>query len=585
MRDFLINKKFMIITIFLVGLITISAVGATENVENPLVSSDDDNLDELMMDEDESPSDNGDNSENGNDSKNENYLKSETEPVYGDDNSNENDDDSEIHAILSMNTTEIKRGDYIYVTAVNEKTNAPLANITVGVMMGDDTFKAITNSQGIGSFRFLGTPGEYDVIVALWKNNNTISNYVNGISCNMIENATINVLPIDVHFKITKSGAYFGDTILNFLVYYDGGFLPDEPIYVEFSNGKTVMLHTDAQGKATYSIPFSPGKYSLTAYLEDEDDVDPVNLTNFKIYKAPGKITAPALSTVYGSGKNFKVALINTATKMPIANVKINLNVFTGKKYKTVTLRTNSKGIAELPITKYSIGSHKVIVSIKDTANVKAASTKSSIKIAKATLAVYAPKVTNCYRQNEYFQVTVKNKYSKAPVSGIKVFINVYTGKKFVTLTAKTNSKGVASFSTKSLSKASHKVIVNIKETTNFRKASAKSTITVAKFKYSTKITIQDASTVDLGYYHIKFTLKDSKNRVLANKKVRLLTEINMFGLEGYTTENVLTTNSKGVVDTTLNVVVGGREVSLVARTIFDGDSLYKSSKAWTAVS
>lgn len=571
------NRKFMILAIFLVGLIAISAVGASENVDNQVVSSDDD-LDELMMDEDDGPSDNDDNSEEEGDSENEDNKE------YYDDTSNE-EDGGEITAHLSLNTTEMKRGDYVYVTLVNEKTNAPLANVNVGVMMGGDTYKVITNSQGIGSFRFYGAPGEHDVTAALWENKTAISNYVDGIRCNMIEDVKINVLPVDVHFKVTKSGSYFGDTILNFLVYYDGGVIPNELIYLEFSNGKFAVLYTDSQGKATYSIPFSPGKYSLTASLDDEVDVDPVTLPNIKIYKAPGKISAPALSTVYGSGKNFKVTLINTATKKPIANVKINLNVYTGKKYKTVTLRTNSKGIAELPLSKYSIGSHIVIVSIKDTANVKAASVKSSIKIAKATLAVSAPKVTNCYRQNEYFQVTVKNKYSKAPVSGIKVFINVYTGKKFVTLTAKTNSKGVASFSTKSLSCASHKVIVNIKETTNFRKASAKSTITVAKFKYGTQITIQDASTVDLGYYHIKFTLKDSKNRVLANKKVRLLTEINLFGMEGYTTENVLTTDSKGVVDTTLNVVVGGGEVSIVARTIFDGDSVYKASKAWAAVS
>jgi hypothetical protein len=46
-----------------------------------------------------------------------------------------------------------------------------------------------------------------------------------------------------------------------------------------------------------------------------------------------------------------------------LSNVKIKIKVFTGKKYKTYSVKTNKKGIAKINTKKLKIGNHKVIIS------------------------------------------------------------------------------------------------------------------------------------------------------------------------------------------------------------------------------
>lgn len=78
----------------------------------------------------------------------------------------------------------------------------------------------------------------------------------------------------------------------------------------------------------------------------------------------------------------------------------------------------------------------------------------------KASTIIKAPSVINKYHKNSYFKVLVKHKTTKKAVSGLKVKIKVFTGKKYTVYTVKTNSKGYALMNTKSLSKGNHKVII-----------------------------------------------------------------------------------------------------------------------------
>ena len=60
----------------------------------------------------------------------------------------------------------------------------------------------------------------------------------------------------------------------------------------------------------------------------------------------------------------------------------MKVKVYTGKKYKTYTLKTSSKGIAKLNTKSLSVGTHKVVVSSANKYCV-AKSAKSTIKITK----------------------------------------------------------------------------------------------------------------------------------------------------------------------------------------------------------
>jgi ribosomal protein L9 len=100
------------------------------------------------------------------------------------------------------------------------------------------------------------------------------------------------------------------------------------------------------------------------------------------IKKAPAKLTPKKVSAKKGAKKYFQVKVKNKKTKKVIQGVKVKIKVYTGKKAKTFTAKTNAKGIAKISTAKLKVGKHKVVVT---SANkyVVAKKAKSAIKIKK----------------------------------------------------------------------------------------------------------------------------------------------------------------------------------------------------------
>lgn len=301
----------------------------------------------------------------------------------------------------------------------------------------------------------------------------------------------------DCYFKkdkvlitLDKSGSQYGQVILTVKVKNQdkNTYLSDMLVKLAFSNGTYFILKTNSEGAATYSIPFAPATYSVAADLESEYyDCPQVKLSNIKIAKAKANIEVTPLSTTYSSGKYFQIKVTYANTKKPISGIKLKLKVYTGKKYKTVSVTTNSNGIVKYDASSLSIGTHKIIVSPNDS-KITAESKTSSVKISKAALTITAPKSVGLYKKTTKFTVTVKNKASGKVVSGIKVTFQFKVNGKSKTITAKTNSKGQASFTSKSLSVGNNKVKVATTANTNYKAASKQGTVEIVKSKISTSI-------------------------------------------------------------------------------------------------
>ena len=147
--------------------------------------------------------------------------------------------------------------------------------------------------------------------------------------------------------------------------------------------------------------------------------------------------------------------------------------MFTGKKYKKYTVITKSNGTATLKTRKnLAVGKHKVTITTGDSFT-----KKTTITVNKIKTTVKAPKVTNKFKKSKYFKVAVKDKATKKAVSNVKVKLKVFTGKKYITKTIKTNSKGIAKLNTKFLKIGSHKVVIS--SANGNYKISAKSKITI----------------------------------------------------------------------------------------------------------
>ena len=226
------------------------------------------------------------------------------------------------------------------------------------------------------------------------------------------------------------------------------------------------------------------------------------------------------LSTTYGSGKSFKVKAIDTKTRKTVSSVKLILKVFTGKKYKRISLATDFKGIAKFPASKLSIGKHKIIVNVKDDKKYSSNAKTSIVKVSKAKLKISAPKITHDYKKNKKFQVTIKNKESNKLMKGVKVLLKVFTGNKYKKYSLKTDKNGVVSINTKNLKKGTHKVTVSVKATSKIRKASAKSSIkTVGNAKHI-KLKV-NGHTLDVKLADNKATKELLKKLKKGNIKIR----------------------------------------------------------------
>lgn len=81
------------------------------------------------------------------------------------------------------------------------------------------------------------------------------------------------------------------------------------------------------------------------------------------ILKAKTIIKAPKVTAKYKKSKYFNIIVKNKDTKKVVKNIKIKIKVYTGKKYKTYTVKTNKNGLAKLNTKSLKIGKHKVVIS------------------------------------------------------------------------------------------------------------------------------------------------------------------------------------------------------------------------------
>ena len=240
------------------------------------------------------------------------------------------------------------------------------------------------------------------------------------------------------------------------------------------NNATSVVVNNEsiADGMPIFNESNNVSNGSAQTGLAKSNSVEPKSIS----------LSVSKLSTTYKSGKYFKVKAIDSKTKKPVLDVKLILKVYSGKKYKKITVTTDSNGIAKYYASNLGIGSHKVTINVKDSKKFVSKMKYSSIKISRAKLKISAPKITGYYKESKRYKIVIKNRQSKKPMKNIKAIIKVFTGKKYKKYSLKTDKKGIVSFNMKSLSKGKHKVAINIKSTSKVKSAVLKTYIrTVAR--------------------------------------------------------------------------------------------------------
>ena len=110
------------------------------------------------------------------------------------------------------------------------------------------------------------------------------------------------------------------------------------------------------QGKfvSKYKLPKSPNSIRLGT----------LNFGNIdKLIKTPTTIKAPNVVNQFNNTKYFKVTVKNKNTKKVVKGIKIKVQVTSGSKSKSYTLKTDNKGVAKFDTKTLNVGNYSVVIS------------------------------------------------------------------------------------------------------------------------------------------------------------------------------------------------------------------------------
>ena len=297
-------------------------------------------------------------------------------------------------------------------------------------------------------------------------------------------------------------------------------------------NGKTYTQKTDSKGVASLAINLKPGTYKVQATNPETG----YSITN--TVKILSTITASDISKVYTDGKKFSATFLKSNGKaLAKKTVKFKIN---GKTYK---VKTNSKGVASLSLKTLKKGTYKII-----SYNTDGLTKTNKVKVVKSVKTSLTTQ-TYTFLKSETKKVKVKllNGFGYAPAKGkiIKMKIN---GKKY---TAKTNSKGVATFKLPSLKNGVYTIKYSFAKFGYYKASSVKDKVTIIPSKTPT-YTVKSTTKFGHGAGTAFKVALTSGSVPLANKKVTL--SVNG---QSYTK----TTSSSGIVSLPINLDIGNYTV------------------------
>lgn len=245
---------------------------------------------------------------------------------------------------------------------------------------------------------------------------------------------------------------------------------------VDQSNNRIILLlnySKDFEGFYLDTSQIDYGTYRISGTLTNDQLKYTVKPAVLEITDRYGR-TSPAILTsalvkVYGKGDKLVVTLKDTnGNIIPNSELSVELNG------KTTILITDSKGRDSMNVN-LAPGTYYAHISFEDNGYYTSGHTTVKVTVKKATPKLTAKKTTfKLKAKSKKYIVTLKNNLKKA-MKNVKVTVKV----KGKTYTAKTNSKGKATFKLKLTKKGTFKATVTYKGNKYYNKVTKKVNIKV----------------------------------------------------------------------------------------------------------
>ena len=331
-----------------------------------------------------------------------------------------------------------------------------IPGVALGIILEDEeknimNYRICSDKEGVASLSLSGfSNGTYKMIVFFENEDYDIGKM----------NYTLILGKLDSKVSFSANVVFEYNRVGSIYVKVEGGTLKRENIKV--LNHPNANIDLNGEVVSISGLPV--GSYTLSVETTPDDmHLPTVGTIGITVKKAVAVIKASKLTVALKKGTYWTIKLVDAKTNAPIPNMKLTLKVYTGSKFRTVSITTNSRGEAKYKTSTLSKGNHKVIVSGSHP-DYSFNTVTSSIKVIKPKALKFKLHKRVNDKDGSLISYVVKDKKTKKGVNGIKIKLLIYTGKKVKTVTLKTKKKGkfngAMGFATNELSVGKHKVVI-----------------------------------------------------------------------------------------------------------------------------
>ena len=397
--------------------------------------------------------------------------------------------------ITAKDITKYYKGSTQYSATFLDAYGNPLAYTDVIITVNGVSYTKKTNANGVASLAINLKPGTYKVVAV-----NPATGYSLTRNFKILSTITANDIS-----KVYTDGRKFTAK------FYKSNGKPLAKKTVKFKiKGKIYKVKTNSKGVAKLSLKnLKKGTYKIISYNKDG-----LTKTNkVKVVRSVKTSLTTKMYTFYKKNtKRIKVKLLNKFGYAPgkgkIIHFKVN-----GKKYQA---RTNAKGIATLKLPSIKAGAYTVKYSFAGTSFYKKSSASNRLYVITTNKPTFTVKSTTTfgYGANTPFKVALTA--GKVPL-GKRTITFTLDGK---TYTKTTNNNGIASLPIK-LAIGKYTITYKNKAESKVKSKTVSKTITV-KQRTPTTLTWKSGTSFYQGSQTFKVLLKNSNNKALASKTVKL---------------------------------------------------------------
>ncbi|OWT33614.1 hypothetical protein BGI41_01520 [Methanobrevibacter sp. 87.7] len=470
--------------------------------------------------------------------------------------------DLNVNLTQTNNIVPIKLID-LYGRAINNQT----VILTVYERNNTYTFKANTDEEGISYIIVNLNPGEYQGTIK-YQGNNWYNQTNTGISLSKDKDSNST---IDVKLNASDFKQYYGEDKYFNITFNDPNAKSqsDKLIIVNIigkTNSKSYNLTTDVDGIARLQIKLNPGTYTITYKYDNIYYGIHVNGTNnITILKTPTILSLENITINYNTGELYEI-ILKDINGNKLSNKKITLNLNSAYGTKEYNLTTDDYGVARLK-TNLNVGSYIIKVKYSGDNNYYNTSNSSTVIIKGSTNKIatkieckdMTQEAVDFYQgeRGDYFKLSLKDKNGNA-LSNKRIQIG-FNG---VVYNIVTDKNGTGKLQINLAFPGTYTFAIAFLSDDKYEGSFAVAKITITK-KTLKIVTTTKTYTQKTKSKYITATLKDKKNRVIANKQLK-------FTINGKT--YTAKTNSKGIA--TIKVDLNTKKIYTYIVT-YSGDNRY----------